>query len=126
MQEIKALPSVSIEYVPAEKRYFWPNHQDGMKSLEKNGYFRVNKPGERLLMNKPASVKVLFNFFGTLISYDAKHDVMRLYGLQKISAKAAKIFKHDVLNGSVVLSMKDGKMQFVKLEKDIKQLELSF
>lgn len=121
MQAVKALPSISVQYVPAQKKYFWPEHQAGMDDLEKQGYFKVEKPGERLLMNKPASVNVIFKFFGTPILYDAKNDVLKLYGLQKISEKSAKRFERDVLNGNIVITMKNGKMQFVKLEESIQQ-----
>lgn len=123
LKSIYGLPTLKVNYKGSDKKYFFRSTDVDVAYFKRKGYMEVPKEGERRLLNRPASVEVTFAFGGTEFVYDAKKDVERIYGLTRISEKAAKKFHHDLMDGNIVLSAKGGKLHFEKIEETVKQAE---
>ena len=95
-----------IFYRESDSKQLWESqcNYDYITHLKDLGYMEVlEHAGERRIFSRPAAVIVTFMFGEKEFFYDAKENILKIYGTKHITRKQANRFIEDVYEGRIVL-----------------------
>ena len=93
-----------ISYRESDTKQLWESQctYSYISHLEDLGYMEVkDHAGERRIFSRPAAVIVTFLIGENFVFYDAKEDILAIYGTKRITRQQAEKFKKGLFSGKI-------------------------